>query len=123
MHRFRGTGVWNRRTSANTVFDGGESVHNASRLASHQNSTQPTQLTWTQTSAQQLSDRLGQLQRTHVVYLGSAIALSEWTDSLRESMADFAACARTEFNIGDDLFKDLLQSQLHRNAAYSNMSP
>ena len=108
MHRYRGKDVWNKRSSANTLFSGGEALQKPS--ASQQRDDLPTHLTWTRTSAETLSVEMSHMHRQHVVYLSSATAVTNWTDALRESMAKFTACAQTEFNIGNDLLEDLLRS-------------
>ena len=107
MQRYRGKDVWHKRSAANTLFSSDDAQYSASSSASQQ---QATQLSWTQTNAEQLSAEMTRLQDQHVIYLGGALAVTEWTDALRESMASFSACARTEFNIEDDVFEGLLRS-------------
>ena len=110
MQRYTGKDVWQKRSAANTLFGSDDSQYSASRSGSSQQASQPTQLTWTQTTAERLSADLSRLQHQHVVYLGGAVAVSEWSDALREAMVGFGACARTEFNIEDDAYQGLLQS-------------
>jgi len=110
MQRYRGKDVWQKRSAANTLLGSDDGQYTSSSSASQQQAPQPTQLTWTQTTAERLSAELIRLQHQHVVYLGGAVAVSEWSDTLREAMVGFGACARTEFNIEDDVYQGLLQS-------------
>ena len=87
-----------------------DALRAASGSPGHRRGILPTQLNWTRTSAEALSAELRRVQDQHVVYLGSPLAIHEWPDDLRQSMAEFAACGRTEFNIEGNLFKGLLRS-------------
>ncbi len=111
MQRYRGKDDWNTRTADNTVFfPGVDALRTASDSPRHRQYVLPTQLNWTRTTAEALTSNLRRVHDQHVVYLGGPLAVNEWTDDLRQSMAEFAACARTEFNIEDDLFRGLLRS-------------
>ena len=110
MQRYTGKDAWSNPSGANTLFGGTDALPDAPGSADQQQGIQPTQLTWTQITAAKLGAELSQLHGQHVVYLRGAMAVSEWTDALRESVAGFGACARTEFNINDDMFEGLLRS-------------
>ena len=112
MQRYLGKDDWNTRTADNTVFSPGiDALRTASDSPRHRQVRTPNaaELDANHCRSSDFAD-LRRVHDQHVVYLGGPLAVNEWTDDLRQSMAEFAACARTEFNIEDDLFRGLLRS-------------